>query len=191
MSIARSNRLPIGQQNTQSMTTNWLNCCLPRRKGKLKITRKKDHTTTNTDETNNNVKSKENSFEIGEKAEQTVSMDENSLHGIVVLVNFKPLERTEQDTFGLRTESQRVKRNKSTRSWIWANLDWEGSLTDESSSTNSAESSESEEYYEYIPPIEYDEDPSDKEKTEMIVKWLSTSNVDLYEDSQLSTIETS
>ena len=54
----------------------------------------------------------------------------------------------------------------------------------------SAESSESEEYYEYIPPIEHDEDPSDNEKTEMIMKWLSNSDVDLNESSQFCINET-
>ena len=65
------------------------------------------------------------------------------------------------------------------------NLDWEGSLTDISNSTSSAESSESEEYYEYIPPIEHDEDPSDDEKTEMIMKWLSYSDIDLNENTHI------
>ena len=58
-----------------------------------------------------------------------------------------------------------MKRAESALSWTWVNLDWEGSLiTDESSSTSSAESSESEEYYQYIPPIEYDERSIKKEK---------------------------
>ena len=67
------------------------------------------------------------------EAKQVVSMDD----GVVALFNFKPLKTTESQTFELRTESQIFKRDKSTRSWTWANLDWEGSLTaDESSSTN-------------------------------------------------------
>ena len=164
------------------MTTNLLNACLQRRVGKLKIIRKKDLTASRTHETNMIVLSKE-SCKIGLETEHK----KDSTRGAVVLVNFKRLETTESDTFELRTESQRVKRDKSTRSWTWANLDWEGSLTDESSSTSSAESSESGEYYEYIPPIEYDEDPSDDEKTEMIMKWFSNSDIDLNESLQFST----
>ena len=172
------------------MTANLLNCCLPRRKGKLKITRNKEPKLSCTKEINSNILPRKNSYKIEVQAKQAVAMEDNSLHRVVLLVNFKPLERTEQDTFEL-TESQRVKRDRTTRSWTWANLDWEGSLTaDESSSTSSAESSESEEYYEYIPPIEHDEDPSDDEKTEMIMKWLWNSNIDLKEHSQFLTSKT-
>ena len=89
-------------------------------------------------------------------------MDDNSSSGVVALLKYKSLKKSESDIFELRTESHRMKQDKSTRAWTWVNLDWEGSLTaDESSSTSSAESFESEEYYEYIPPIEDDEDPSD------------------------------
>ena len=168
------------------MTTKFLNVCLQRRLTKVKITGKKDFTTSQTaDETNSNVHSIENSCKVRAKIEQTISMDENSLRGVPLLLNFKTLEKTKSDTpeLHVRTESQRMKQDKSTRSWTWANLDWEGSLTDESSSTSSAESSESEEFYEYIPPIEYDEDPSDDEKTEMIMKWLSNSDINLFESS--------
>ena len=185
--FAATNKLPIRQHHKRKMTTKFLKVFLQRRLTKVKITGKKDFTTSHTDETNSNVHSIENSCKVRAKIEQTISMDENSLRGVALLLNFKPLETTESGNFELNTESQmgsqRTKQDKSTRSWTWANLDWEGSLTDTSNSTSSAESSESEEYYEYIPPIECDEDPSDDEKTEMIIKWLSNSNLDLNESS--------
>ena len=111
------------------MTTKFLTVCLQKRLTKVKITRKKDLTTSHTDETNSNVHSIENSCKVRAKIEQTISMDENSLRGVALLLNFKPLETTESGNFVLKTESQRTKRDKSTRSWTWANLDWEGSLT--------------------------------------------------------------
>ena len=168
------------------MTTILLNACLKRRVGKLTITRKKDLTTTRTDETSNNIPSyAQHRGTIEVRKKQAVPVDDNSLRGVVALLKYKTLKNSESEIFEFRTGSHIIKPDKSTRSWTWVNLDWEGSLTDESSSTSSAESSESEEYYEYIPPIEYDDDPSDDEKTEMIMKWLSYSDIDLNENTHI------
>ena len=162
------------------MTTNLFSCCLHRRMKKLKITSKRELKINHTDQINNNMLSKRIICRSQEKTEEVLSLDENTLHRVppVELLNFKSLEATSQPLKS-RSEVQENKRDKHTRSWMWVNLDWEGSLTIETSSTSSSELWESQEYYEYIPPIEDDEDPTEDEKIEMIKKWLFKSETNL------------
>ena len=149
-----------------------------KRMRKLKLTKKKELKINPMEEMNSTLLSKRVRISRNlEKSEEVVSLNESmQLLRDVELRNFRSLERT-STPLELKSEAQKERRDKHTRSWIWANLDWEESLTIETSSTSSSESWESEEYYEYIPPIEDDEDPTDEERVEMIKKWLLKSDI--------------
>ena len=143
---------------------------------KLTLRKKKALQITSANEMDHNLLSKRTISKNHGKTEEA-SLHE-STNQVVELLKFRSLERASSPLI-LRSEAKNERRDKYTRPWIWANLDWEGSLTIETSSTSSSESWESEEYYEYIPPIEEDEDPTDEEKNEMIKKWLFKSELDL------------